>query len=151
MLERRCNASFSNTPRARATTPPAPGGCHCFQTSLNEKITLCITRCTSPSCSIFQTLGASLSLYFTAVNSFLCFCLLLLSFRAPSCLWLARFSALSLNQWPFLSCFFSPSFFFSQGSCSARRFECRMWKNKILVQSFKRKEKVRIWLRSFTG
>lgn len=36
------NTSFSNTPRAR-TRPYVLEGCHCFETSLNEKITLCIT------------------------------------------------------------------------------------------------------------
>lgn len=112
MLRRRCNASFSKTRRARATTLPASGGCCCLETSLYEKITLCITRCTHSVArqrllrvQYFTRLGASLSL-FHRCNAFLCFCLLsLFSFKAASCLWLMRFSVLSLNHWPFLSCF----------------------------------------------
>lgn len=60
---------------------------------------------TSPSRSIFHTLGASLSLFFFfhRCNAFLCFLLRLLFsyFKAPLRLWLRRFSALSLDHWPF--------------------------------------------------
>lgn len=139
MLRRRCNASFSITPRARATTPPASAGCHCFETSLDEKITPCITRrthcvapSTPPSCSIFHMLGASLSLSLSRLS----LSIVMLSFifvffssllKATRCLRLARFSVLSLNHWPFLSCFF---FFFSRGSCSPRRLDFLKWRSK---------------------
>lgn len=73
MLRQHCNASFSNTPRARATTLPASGGCRCLETSLNEKITLCITRCTHSVarqrlCRVqYFTRWEPRSLFFTAV------------------------------------------------------------------------------------